>query len=206
MRLALLDNRDSFVWNLVHLAHQRGADVRLFGPTGHALFDTREGPLEPASRAPGLAALEAFAPDAVLVGPGPGHPDAATLARAVFERFTDRPVLGVCLGHQVLARLHGAGIARSEELGHGRPVRIAHDGSGLFAGLDQQATAARYHSLCAVDVPGPLRVTARSPGGEVLAVAHRTHPHCGVQFHPESLLASCGARLMDNFLRSSSLH
>jgi len=206
MRLALLDNRDSFVWNLVHLAHQRGAHVRLFGPDGRAVHDTREGPLELAPNASGLAALAGFAPDAVLVGPGPGHPDAAPLARAVFQRFTDRPVLGVCLGHQVLARLHGAEIERSAELGHGRPVQILHDGTGLFAGVAPDATAARYHSLCATSVRPPLRVTARSPGGEILAVAHTSHPHHGVQFHPESLLASCGPELMDNFLHSATTH
>ena len=206
MRLAILDNRDSFIWNIVHLAHACGADVRLFDAQGRARFDTRTGALAPAAPDPAcapLAALQAYAPDALIVGPGPGHPDAATLAFDVFRAFPDHPVLGICLGHQVLGRLHGASIVRSQELGHGRPLQIHHDGSGLFRNLPSPCTAGRYHSLCVAEVPPTLVGNARSPGGELLALADPKRPHTGIQFHPESLLSDCGAQLVTTFCESA---
>lgn len=203
MRLAILDNRDSFIWNIVHLAHACGADVRLFDAQGRARFDTRTGALPPSDADAGIQALQAFAPDALIVGPGPGHPDAATLSFDVFRHFPSHPVLGICLGHQVLGRLHGAPIARSQELGHGRPLDIHHDGTGLFRGLPSPCRAGRYHSLCVAQAPPSLVATAHSTGGELLALADPERPHAGVQFHPESLLADCGAQLITTFCESA---
>lgn len=182
MRLAILDNRDSFIWNIVHLAHAAGADVRLFD-----------------SESEGLAAVQSHRPDAVIVGPGPGHPDQSQLSFELFRAYPDLPVLGICLGHQVLARLHGAEIARSQELGHGRAIELHHDGTGLFQGLPTPCRGGRYHSLCVTQLPATLVATAHSSGGELMAVADPVRLHFGIQFHPESLLADCGAQLFANF-------
>jgi anthranilate synthase/aminodeoxychorismate synthase-like glutamine amidotransferase len=182
MRLAILDNRDSFIWNIVHLAHQSGADVRLFD-----------------GESDDLAAVQSHCPDAVIVGPGPGHPDQSRLSFELFRAYPDLPVLGICLGHQVLARLHGATIARSKELGHGRAIDIHHAGAGLFQGVPDPCHGGRYHSLCVTELPATLLATAHSLGGELMAIADPVRPHFGVQFHPESLLADCGAQLLANF-------
>ena len=185
MVLALVDNRDSFTWNLVQACAALGAEVRVLERARH-----------------GLADLLALDPARVLVGPGPGHPRDADLALAIFAALPDRPVLGVCLGHQALGLGLGAEVATTPELAHGRPVEVHHDGTGLFAGLPAPFPAGRYHSLTLVEasLPAELAVTARSPAGEVLAVAHRTRPHLGVQFHPESILCPDGPRLLANFL------
>jgi len=185
MPLALLDNRDSFTWNLVQLLGELGAEVVVLERERHELDD--------------VLALE---PTAVVVGPGPGHPADADLSRAIFQALPTVPVLGVCLGHQALALGLGAEIATTPELAHGRPVEALHDGTGLFAGLPSPFVAGRYHSLTVVEatLPEELEVTARSAVGEVLGIAHRTRPHLGVQFHPESILCPEGRTLLANFL------
>ncbi len=185
MVLALLDNRDSFTWNLVQLLGELGAEVHVLERERH-----------------GLADLLALSPSRVLVGPGPGHPRDAGLSRSIFDALPDLPVLGVCLGHQALAVGLGATIGTTPELAHGRPVEVLHQGTGLFAGLPSPFEAGRYHSLTVVEcsLPAELEVTARSAAGEVLAIAHRTRPHLGVQFHPESILCPEGRRLLGNFL------
>ena len=185
MRLAIVDNRDSFIWNLVHLAAGLGVEVELFE-----------------ARTTTLADLRRNRPEALLVGPGPGHPAQAGLSLELFDAFPGLPILGVCLGHQALAVARGARITRSPELAHGRPVEVVHDGSGLFAGLPSPFLAGRYHSLSVADegLPANLEVLARSPLGEILAMADRERPHFGVQFHPESQLAENGAELLGNFL------
>ena len=185
MRLTILDNRDSFVWNLVQLATGLGIEVDL-----RAAQSTR------------LEELVDRPPDALLIGPGPGHPREARLSIELFGALPELPILGICLGHQALALAHGAAIAGSPELAHGRPIEVHHDASGLFRGLPQPATAGRYHSLTVVEasLPKGLTVTARSPAKEVLALADRTRPHFGLQFHPESILADCGPALLRNFL------
>lgn len=198
MRLAILDNRDSFLWNIVHLAHAGGADVQVFDRFGSRVDKARPTAPAPATT-PTLATIQAWSPDALIVGPGPGHPDAATLSFDVFRAFPDKPVLGICLGHQVLARLHGGAVGRSQELGHGRPLEVHHDAAGLFAGLHTPCTAGRYHSLCVTAAPGTLTVTARSPGGEILGLQDPARPHMSVQFHPESQLSDCGPALLANF-------
>ena len=184
MRLAIVDNRDSFIWNLLHLAAGLGAEVRLFEAELTSVDD-----------------LRSYRPESLLIGPGPGHPSQARLSLALFEAFADLPILGVCLGHQALALARGATITSSPELAHGRPVEVVHTGRGLFAGLPSPFRAGRYHSLAVAEagLPACLEVTARSLRGEVLALRDRERPHVGVQFHPESHLAECGAALLANF-------
>lgn len=185
MKLTLLDNRDSFVWNLFHLAKSAGAEVEL--------HEARTARLKDFTAAP---------PEALLIGPGPGHPREAELSRQLFRALPGTTMLGVCLGHQALALAHGASITASPELAHGRPVEVHHEGSGLFRGLSSPCLAGRYHSLTVdpASLPESLSPLAVSPTGELLAIAHRTRPHFGVQFHPESILSDCGPALLTNFL------
>ncbi|MDF1798032.1 MAG: aminodeoxychorismate/anthranilate synthase component II [Planctomycetota bacterium] len=185
MALALLDNRDSFTWNLVQALAGLGQEVRVLERATATLADFQE-----------------LAPERIVVGPGPGHPRDATLSQALFAAFPGTPMLGVCLGHQALALAAGATIGGSPELAHGRPVEVLHHDAGIFRGLPSPFEAGRYHSLCVVEdgLPPELEVTARSPLGEVLALRHRAHPHVSVQFHPESILCDQGPALLANFL------
>ncbi|MFT4709089.1 MAG: anthranilate synthase component 2 [Bacteroidia bacterium] len=183
--LALLDNRDSFTWNLVQGLEALGTEVRVFEANAATFQD--------------FAQLQA---DHILVGPGPGHPKDAKLSIELFEALSSTPILGVCLGHQALAFSAGAAICEAPELAHGQPIGVQHNRTGLFKGLDAPVAMGRYHSL-SVDpdsVPACLEVTATSNLGEVLAIAHRTRPHFGVQFHPESILSEGGQALLKNFL------
>ena len=139
MPLALLDNRDSFTWNLVQALAGLGQEVRVLERETATLMD-----------------FQGLRPERIVVGPGPGHPCDADLARALFEAFPTTPMLGVCLGHQALALAAGAVIGGSPELAHGRPVEVVHAGQGLFRGLPSPFAAGRYHSLCVLedDLPG----------------------------------------------------
>lgn len=184
MRLTILDNRDSFVWNLVQLAKELGAEVELLEASRTHLED-----------------LVACPMDALLVGPGPGHPRQAQLSVALFRALPKLPILGICLGHQALALAHGASIMGCLELAHGCPIEVLHSHRGLFHELPSPAIAGRYHSLTVSEksLPGTLEISARSPSGEILALASRLQPHYGVQFHPESILSNCGKQLLQNF-------
>ncbi|WP_338503620.1 aminodeoxychorismate/anthranilate synthase component II [Sphingomonas kaistensis] len=184
MHLLVVDNHDSFTFTLVDYLRQLGATVTV------AQADT-------------LTVTQALAHDGpLLISPGPGHPADAgisvALAAACIE--TAKPLLGVCLGHQAIALAAGAAIARAEPM-HGKTDRITHDGSGLFEGLPSPLTMARYHSLVANDVPDSLHVTAHGSDGTVQALAHRTAPLHGIQFHPESIASEHGLALLANFLR-----
>ena len=183
--LALLDNRDSFTWNLVQGLEALGVDVRVFEARMATLRD-----------------FERMQADHILVGPGPGHPKDARLSQDLFAALTRTPMLGVCLGHQALALGAGAATCGAPELAHGQPIDVLHDGTGLFRGIESPAPMGRYHSLTVApeSMPDCLRVTATSPCGEVLAIAHRARPHFGVQFHPESILSEGGQVLLQNFL------
>ncbi len=185
MRLAFLDNRDSFTWNLVQDLKTLGADVHVFERNHANLGDFRS-----------------LAPTHILIGPGPGHPRDAGPSAALYEAFAQTPILGVCLGHQALALAAGAAIGETPELAHGRPVEVHHDGTGLFHNLPSPVEMGRYHSLTVLeaDLPAALTITAKSKAGEVLAIAHKTRPHYGVQFHPESILSGSGRQLLSNFL------
>lgn len=180
--LLLLDNRDSFVWNLAQAFAALGADVEV----------VRSDRCE-------LATLSRAA--ALVVSPGPGHPADAGLSIAAIRTYTGRlPILGVCLGHQAIGAAFGAGIDRGPPT-HGIATPVHHDGKGLFAGLPDPLPAARYHSLYVREpLPPELAATARSADGHLMALRHRTAPTFGVQFHPESFRTPHGTRLLANFL------
>jgi anthranilate synthase/aminodeoxychorismate synthase-like glutamine amidotransferase len=187
-RVLVIDNYDSFVYNLVQYLGELGAT-----PIVH--------------RNDALDVDEALAlePDAVLLSPGPGRPEDAgiicDLIPAVAAAGT--PLLGVCLGHQAIGQVYGGVVTRAPELMHGKTSPIEHDGTGVFEGLPSPLTATRYHSLTidAATVPACLDVTARTPDGTVMGVRHRDVDVEGVQFHPESILTEGGHDLLRNFLR-----
>jgi anthranilate synthase/aminodeoxychorismate synthase-like glutamine amidotransferase len=183
--LALLDNHDSFTWNLVQGFQTVGCEVRVFEAATATFQDFAE-----------------LAPSHIVVGPGPGHPKDATLSMELFEAFPGLPMLGVCLGHQALALGAGAKITGTPELAHGQPIDVLHKGGDLFHGLDNPVPMGRYHSLTvsAEGLPSCLEVTATSRKGEVMGITHRERPHLGVQFHPESILSGGGLTLFRNFL------
>ena len=185
MRLLLLDNYDSFTWNLVHLFEERGAEVLVYRNDAITVDEA-----------------EALAPDRVVVSPGPGRPADAGVSVELIRRLGPRvPTLGVCLGHQAIVEAFGGEIGQAKALLHGKVSRVRHDGDGIFAGLPEEIEAGRYHSLAAVRIPEELEVTAQTEDGEVMAVRHREYPVEGVQFHPESVLTPDGGALADNFLR-----
>jgi anthranilate synthase component 2 len=187
-RVLVVDNYDSFVYNLVQYLGELGAE-----PLVH-----RHDELS-------LAEIEALEPDAVLISPGPGRPEDAGLSNEVIRRFAGRrPVFGVCLGHQCLGQVYGAEVVRAAEIMHGKTSLIHHTGVGVFAGLPSPFEATRYHSLV-VDrgsVPAELEITAWTDDGTVMGLRHRHHeiPVEGVQFHPESILTAPGHDLLRNFL------
>jgi anthranilate synthase/aminodeoxychorismate synthase-like glutamine amidotransferase len=190
VRVLVIDNYDSFTYNLVQYLGELGADVDV-------VRNDVETPDE----------LLARAPDRVIVSPGPCTPDEAGVSIDVMRRFPEAgvPTLGVCLGHQSLARAFGGAVIRHVPV-HGKTTEITHDGAGLFEGLPDPLTVGRYHSLVVdPDLPAVLRVTA-SGGGVIMAVEHRDLPAYGVQFHPESVLTPDGKRLLENFLAQSSPH
>ncbi|GGM00134.1 aminodeoxychorismate/anthranilate synthase component II [Nakamurella endophytica] len=185
-RILVVDNYDSFVFNLVQYLQQLGAEcvVRRNDEVG-----TDE--------------IEDLEVDGILLSPGPGTPGDAGVTEDVVRWGTGRmPILGVCLGHQAIAEVFGAVVDRAEELLHGRTSLVEHAGAGVLAGLPDPFTATRYHSLAVVDgtVPPELEVTARTPGGVIMGLRHREHPVEGVQFHPESVLTQSGHRLLANWL------
>jgi anthranilate synthase/aminodeoxychorismate synthase-like glutamine amidotransferase len=182
--LLMIDNYDSFTYNLVHLFQELGAEVRVF----------RNDAITPDE-------AEKLAPSHVVISPGPGRPADAGVSVEVIRRLGPHvPTLGVCLGHQAIVAAFGGDIGQARALLHGKSSPIAHDGKGIFAGLPENFEAGRYHSLAAMSVPAELEVTARTPDGEVMGVRHRELPIEGVQFHPESVLTPLGNELAENFL------
>jgi anthranilate synthase component II len=185
MKLLMIDNYDSFTWNLVHLFEERGVEVSVFRNDAITLEEA-----------------EAFRPDRLVISPGPGRPSEAGLSVELIWRLgpTVR-TLGVCLGHQAIVEAFGGEVGEARALLHGKATRVRHDGKGVFAGLPDEIDAGRYHSLAAVLVPEELVVTARTDDGEVMGVRHRAYPVEGVQFHPESVLTPEGHAIAENFLR-----
>ena len=186
-RVLVIDNYDSFVYNLVQYLGELGAE-----PVVHRHDQVT------------LPELRALEPDAVLVSPGPGRPEDAGISTEAIGEFGGRgvPVLGVCLGHQCIGALYGGDVVRAPQVMHGKTSEIHHDGEGVFEGLPDPITATRYHSLV-VDrdtVPADLVVSARSEDGLVMGLRHRYLPIEGVQFHPESILTESGHALLRNFL------
>jgi anthranilate synthase/aminodeoxychorismate synthase-like glutamine amidotransferase len=188
LKVFVLDNYDSFTWNLVSYLGELGATVDV-------ARNDEVGLEEIARRAPG----------AVVISPGPGTPQHAGLSIPLVEWCAKRatPLLGVCLGHQAIAEAFGATIVRAPAIMHGKTSLVAHDGSGMLAGLPDPFEAMRYHSLVVepLSLPASLAVTARTSDGVVMALRHVTLPIEGVQFHPESILTGSGMDLLRNFLR-----
>ena len=184
MRVLMVDNYDSFTYNLVHLLEELGAEVVV-------RRNDEIGPDEAA----------ALTPDRLVVSPGPGRPAGAGHSIELIRRLgPTTPTLGVCLGHQAIVEAFGGKVGQAKALLHGKASRVRHDGHGVFAGLPAEIEAGRYHSLAAVRIPEELDVTARTEDGEVMAVRHRTHRIEGVQFHPESVLTPSGPVMLANFL------
>ena len=185
-RVLVIDNYDSFVYNLVQYLGELGAE-----PLVHR-HDERTVP-----------ELEALEPDAVLISPGPGRPDDAGVSNEVITTFAGRvPVLGVCLGHQCIGQVYGGEVVRAPQVMHGKTSLIRHTDAGVFAGLPQPLEATRYHSLVVErgSVPDCLEITAETDDGVVMGLRHRDLAVEGVQFHPESILTVGGHDLLRNFL------
>ncbi len=193
-RVLLIDNYDSFTHNLYQLLGQLGADVRV-----------------ERNDAVDVADAESWDPSHVVLSPGPGHPARERdfgVCGALIEALGPRiPLLGVCLGHQGIAHQLGGRVSRADRIMHGKVDHLTHDGTGLFAGLQPRLEVMRYHSLAVepASLPPALRVTARSDDGTVMALAHRSWPMFGVQFHPESIGTPQGAALMGNFLGTEAI-
>jgi anthranilate synthase component 2 len=185
-RIFMIDNYDSFTYNLVQELGELGAAVEV------ARNDAFE-----------VADIARAAPDGIVISPGPGTPDDAGLSSAVVaELGGDIPILGVCLGHQCIGEVFGGRIIRAPELLHGKTSQVHHDGAGVFAGLPSPFIATRYHSLVVDErtLPAELEVTARTAEGLIMGLRHRALPVEGVQFHPESILTTAGMDLLRNFL------
>jgi anthranilate synthase/aminodeoxychorismate synthase-like glutamine amidotransferase len=191
--LLLLDNYDSFTWNLAQYLAELGAEVEV------RMNDEVDAQ---------WCAGRGF--EAIVVSPGPGRPEAAGISLALIRVAAARrlPLLGVCLGHQALAQAWGASIVHAPSLMHGKTSPIVHDGLGLFAGLAPDFPATRYHSLTVDEatLDGSFRITARTPEGVIMGLEHRHLPLYGVQFHPESVLTLEGQRLLGNFLGLAREH
>jgi anthranilate synthase/aminodeoxychorismate synthase-like glutamine amidotransferase len=182
----LLDNYDSFTYNLAHLFGELGADV-VVKRNDHVTVED----------------VEAIAPSHVVISPGPGRPADAGISVELVRRFAGRaPILGVCLGHQAIVEAFGGEVGFAKELLHGKASPVHHDGRGLFEGLPTDFDAGRYHSLAATRIPEELEPSAYADDGEVMAVRHRELPVDGVQFHPESVLTPVGPQLARNFLEA----
>ena len=189
MQLLMIDNYDSFTYNLVQYLGELGAEVEVVRNDVES-----------------VDALLAREPDGIVISPGPGVPEdggvSIELVRAAAEAGT--PVLGVCLGHQAIGVAYGGRIGPARSIMHGKTSEIDHDGKGIFSGLEPRFEATRYHSLVIDEAscPASLEITARTDDGEIMGVRHRELPVEGVQFHPESILTEVGKRLLQNFLNT----
>jgi len=184
--ILVLDNYDSFTYNLVQYLGELGARMRVARNDALSADD-----------------VEALAPEGIVISPGPGNPDDAGISLELIRRFHTRvPILGVCLGHQAIGQAFGGTVARAQRQMHGKTSPITHDGHGVFRGLPPGFEATRYHSLVVLEagLPADLEITARADDGEIMGLRHRRYPVEGVQFHPESILTSQGKALLANFL------
>ncbi len=182
--LLLIDNYDSFTYNLAHL----------FGELGVEVLVRRNDEIT-------IEEIEGLSPSYLVISPGPGRPENAGVSEAAVLALAGRvPVLGVCLGHQAIVRAFGGEIGQAHALVHGKSTAVSHDGKGIFTGMPEGFEAGRYHSLAATSVPEILEVSATAADGEVMAVRHLELRIDGVQFHPESVLTPLGAELGRNFL------
>jgi anthranilate synthase/aminodeoxychorismate synthase-like glutamine amidotransferase len=185
--LLVIDNYDSFTYNLVQYLGELGAEMKVLR-NDEITVDAIEADLKP---------------ERILISPGPGTPDSAGITLDVIERFAGKlPILGVCLGHQAIGQHFGGKVSRAPEPVHGKPVEITHDGRSIFQGLPDKFNAGRYHSLIVErkSMPESLEISAESPDGLVMGLRHKELPIEGVQFHPESILTEHGKKMLANFL------
>lgn len=186
-KLLLIDNYDSFTYNIVQYLGELGTETTVWRNDKFAMSDVEE-----------------LAPEAIVISPGPGTPAQAGNTMEVIRRFGSRiPILGVCLGHQAIAQVYGGSVVPAGQVMHGRTSAVQHDGSGIFTGIPSPVTVTRYHSLVTEDIPDELSVNAwTEDDGQrvVMGLRHREHPVWGVQFHPESILSEQGREMLDNFL------
>jgi len=186
-RILMIDNYDSFTYNLVQYLGELGANLTVWRNDQFALGE-----------------IEAFNPDGIVVSPGPCTPKEAGLSVPMIQKYAPKyPILGVCLGHQSIGEAFGATVLRHKVIVHGKTSPISHDGSGVFAGVPMPFTATRYHSLVVEDLPEVLEVNAwyeEAGGRTVMGLRHRRYPTHGVQFHPESVLTEGGKQMLGNFL------
>jgi len=190
MKVLMIDNYDSFTYNLVQYLGELGAQVDVVRNDKADLWD-----------------LDLLAPERLVVSPGPSNPDNAGISMAAIRHFSQKiPVLGVCLGHQCLGQVFGGKVVRAGRLMHGKTSAIEHDGRGVFKGLPNPFEATRYHSLLVEkeSLPADLEISAWTAEGEIMGLRHRSLPVEGVQFHPESILTQGGKDLLANFLRGPS--
>src|SRR5688572_3258979 len=186
--LLVVDNYDSFTYNLVQYLGELRAEMKVFRND-----EIRVDEIETSIK-----------PERILISPGPGTPNSAGITLETIARFAGKvPILGVCLGHQAIGQHFGGRVSRAPEPVHGKPVEVRHDGRSIFAGLPQDFNAGRYHSLIVerAGMPEELEITAESPDGLVMGLRHRELPIEGVQFHPESILTEHGREMLGNFLR-----
>jgi anthranilate synthase component 2 len=185
--ILVLDNYDSFTYNLVQYLGELGAEVKVVRNDEVTVED-----------------VAAMAPERIVISPGPGTPDDAGISLGLIERLGARvPILGVCLGHQAIGQAFGGKVVGARRVMHGKVSRIRHDGRGVFVGVPDDFVATRYHSLVVerTTLPGALEVSAESEDGEIMGLRHATLAVEGVQFHPEALLTEHGHRMLENFLK-----
>lgn len=185
--LLLIDNYDSFTYNLYQYLSELGAEVNV----------VRNDKITPDE-------IERLAPERIVISPGPGTPQDAGISNDVIRRFGGRvPILGVCLGHQCIGQVYGATVTHAGEIRHGKTSIIYHDGNGVFNGLPNPLTAVRYHSLAVKEegLPDCLEISAHTENGIIMGLRHKEYPVEGVQFHPESIMTKVGKDLLRNFLK-----
>jgi anthranilate synthase/aminodeoxychorismate synthase-like glutamine amidotransferase len=183
--LVVIDNYDSFTYNLVQYLGELGQEIKVFRNDQVTLEEIR-----------------ALNPDHIVISPGPGDPNDGGISLEVLREFgPTTPIFGVCLGHQCIGQAYGGKVVRAPRLMHGKVSRVYHNGDGVFSGVPSPFNATRYHSLIVEEpIPDELEVTAFTSQGEVMGVRHKTYSTVGVQFHPESILTEHGKRILQNFL------
>ncbi len=188
--ILMIDNYDSFTYNLVQYLREMAADVQVFRNDALTVAD-----------------IEQLAPEAIVISPGPGRPEDAGISCDVLRAFAGKiPILGVCLGHQAIGLVYGGKVVHAKKLMHGKTSEITCDGQGIFKGLDSRPfKAMRYHSLAIEKdtLPDCLEISATTDDGEIMGLRHKTLPVEGIQFHPESIMTPVGKRILRNFLRNS---
>lgn len=181
--IVIIDHYDSFTYNLYQYITEIAGEVLVFR---HDQVTVQE--------------IETLSPTAIVLSPGPGNPTESGISKDVLEQFYQKiPILGICLGHQVIVEWLGGKVQKGEQPVHGKTAKVTHDGQTIFRDIPNPTTVTRYHSLVATTLPSSLKVTARSEDGAVMALRHKTYPIEGIQFHPESILSEHGYHMLQNF-------